>query len=76
MRRRVERLESYLGGELPEEGSGVTWREERAALRDKITVSLGPRPSIRMNTHVHSVPQSYLYNVYSCRERVRKQHKN
>ena len=35
----VSQLESYLGGELPEEGSGVTWREERESLLDKIQVN-------------------------------------
>ena len=37
-RETVARLESYLGGDLPQEG--VTWREERAALLTRISVSL------------------------------------
>ena len=32
----VHRLESYLGGELPEEG--LTWRDERTALLTRISV--------------------------------------
>ena len=31
-RGRVDQLESFLGGELPEAGIGVTWREERGTL--------------------------------------------
>ena len=34
----VAQLESYLGGELPEEGSGVTWRDERSTLLARINV--------------------------------------
>ena len=38
-RGRVDQLESFLGGELPETGSGVTWKEERGALLAHINVS-------------------------------------
>ena len=37
-RRRVQQLEAYLGGELPSEGSGLTWREERSTLTTRIRV--------------------------------------
>lgn len=37
-RTRVDRLESYLGGELPDQG--VTWREERETLIERITVCM------------------------------------
>ena len=38
-RRRVQQLEAYLGGELPSEGSGLTWKEERNTLTTRIRVS-------------------------------------
>ena len=38
-RGRVDQLESFLGGELPEAGIGVTWREERGTLLARINVS-------------------------------------
>ena len=53
MKCHVGQLESYLGGELPEEGSGVTWRDERSALLAKINV--------RENMHVQCT-----YSVYMC----------
>lgn len=40
-RRRVQQLEAYLGGELPSEGSGLTWREERSTLTTRIRVGEG-----------------------------------
>ncbi len=38
--RRAQQLEAYLGGELPQEGSGVTWREEREGLVNTVSVSM------------------------------------
>ena len=34
----MQQLEAYLGGELPSEESGVTWREERDILTTRIRV--------------------------------------
>ena len=39
-RQRMDQLEAYLGGELPD--VGVTWREERTALLDRVSVSHPP----------------------------------
>ena len=35
---RVQVLERYLGGEVPPEGRGVTWREEREGLIARVQV--------------------------------------
>ena len=39
-KQRMDQLEAYLGGELPD--VGVTWREERTALLDRVSVSHPP----------------------------------
>ena len=53
MRCHVGQLESYLGGELPEEGSGVTWRDERSALLAKINVRENMRTMYVQCVHVY-----------------------
>ncbi len=63
--RRLQQLEAYLGGELPQEGSGITWRDEREALLNTISVSWCTRT--RTYTHTaNQLPYSLLgYNGHS-----------
>jgi len=59
---RVQQLEAYLGGELPSEESGVTWREERDILTTRIRVG-GCRDCMygRKTSKVHGQRCSHIY---------------
>ena len=61
MRCHVGQLEAYLGGELPEEGSGVTWRDERSALLAKINVREYVHVCTYVYVHIHTFT---LYMVH------------
>lgn len=61
----MQQLEAYLGGELPSEESGVTWREERDILTTRIRVG-GCRDCMyaRKTSTVHSQRCSCTYACF------------
>ncbi|CAI8015914.1 Coiled-coil alpha-helical rod protein 1, partial [Geodia barretti] len=62
----VHRLESYLGGELPEEG--LTWRDERTALLTRILEMEGERERGERETHLMAVRLAAISEILSLQE--------